>query len=927
MNSIFFSFTKPQYESAITVLKRTCLLARKSAKQRKEKASGQTHSQSIPKRLRLNGANHAEFNFFAIDGTRGSGKSTLAEGIAQIAANLDDYPKLDCDDSIRDEVNQICKELAKDENASWPPSNDPNQFTLATVLPAIHPDMFLSEESEVPDVIFDFIREDLQMMSGGATSEAGPIYRQKFYFEKQQREARERHARNRDGFEQPDAKRAEQLLSELHETIDPAWTYARDIGREMLSRDSVSYREFVVRKGHYSSLASRRQSLWFKFIDDYLDMKRSELLLIYLDDCDLSPSIAANVLENIRVYLSHPRVVILLALDTVEVTRLLRERLYQHSAPMLKFLSVVSPDENLESDSLDANFSRERAELARKLADDLVKDEEQITFYLDKVLPRTNRFETGKPNHQDVDRILFDNVSSNEARDRDLSSSQSRSASLDAFLWRTRYPDCLSNFTLRQLTSIRDLTPPDQKKCTREAIAFGLANYAAVESFKGKTPSDFLPSLVVTFAENGELQFSGFGGPVFGDKFSDCFLFLCDYQRLICPSWTWPTLAFPKRRDIQERFLDARLGFDPAVPLDNHSILLPLNVVSLSDLQFVQVSGLLALTIRQEALKEASTMPVMSARMFQTLSSSINSPQSLEEFLKPKWDRLVNRNEGLLRALRREYFFRSSDLEFSEGQYDRFRSFLLFSAVLFAIREQGLTERELGSSEIPPKVLTQAWTLFQDEPSASQDQVGSRGISYKLLNRLRNFLTAPSTRNSEAAVERLVLALALVETKHTFPPLRDQETRPVTDVVKLEVEPLAEQVLNILSLPFPSESLKQQTTRIDARDAAMFCATLADSWSVFDDCRQRSELKAALFDCLDRCAEHPSIEFLPLVNADTSDYGRFDVLREAIELRLKQRRPARTKKSPVPEAAAKLLGTDYVEATRILDELSKVIEG
>lgn len=166
-------------------------------------------------------------------------------------------------------------------------------------------------------------------------------------------------------------RNAERLELRLYERISTGWHLSRDEGREAILRDSFDYLDFLSRQGSASADSYTRVDQWREFVNDYLDHFDAQLLVVFLDDTDVEPAVTADILHTIRIFLDHPRIVTFLAAHS----RSMRHSLIQRSmADLRNAIETLGSTED--------STPREWRHFTRH----------QIEEYLEKVLPRPNRF-------------------------------------------------------------------------------------------------------------------------------------------------------------------------------------------------------------------------------------------------------------------------------------------------------------------------------------------------------------------------------------------------------------------------------------------------------------------------------------------------------------------------------------------------------
>jgi hypothetical protein len=167
--------------------------------------------------------------------------------------------------------------------------------------------------------------------------------------------------------------RLSKLLNGLRQDIARGWYYANQFGIDTIIRDSVDYDDLVSKFEKESGRAAGRAVAWQAFVYEYLDAIGAETLVVMLDDSDAGPELTADILQSTRMFLSHPRIITVLAgnLDSM------RGSLIQSAMNRLSSAigSLGSPG------SMENRTARDWRRGHRQLVEE----------YLDKVLPPANR--------------------------------------------------------------------------------------------------------------------------------------------------------------------------------------------------------------------------------------------------------------------------------------------------------------------------------------------------------------------------------------------------------------------------------------------------------------------------------------------------------------------------------------------------------
>ena len=187
-------------------------------------------------------------------------------------------------------------------------------------------------------------------------------------------------------------KKLEDLQEQLFERVVSGWYLSRPEGEEALLRESLNIRQYFDVRGKYGGRSFQRVNEWRAFVNDFLDTLGFQTLGIFLDDTDVRPEATADMLNSIRIFFDHPRIITVVAGNI----RSMRESL------LLTGMKDLAP----AIEALDNSSDVEAFEWRRHLR-------QHIEEYLDKVLPRFNRFYLdiktnlrGVPSDEDFNKIL-----------------------------------------------------------------------------------------------------------------------------------------------------------------------------------------------------------------------------------------------------------------------------------------------------------------------------------------------------------------------------------------------------------------------------------------------------------------------------------------------------------------------------------------
>lgn len=163
---------------------------------------------------------------------------------------------------------------------------------------------------------------------------------------------------------------ARQLKDRLVRKISPGWYLSKAEGGDAIIRDSADYFDYLKKMGDAGVMAFGRVNAFRDFVIDYLKFFNAELLAVFFDDTDVSPSVTRDILHTIRIFLDHPRIVTVLA---------------GHLKSMRQSLLWEYMRDIKEPIEAAAETSGTKATEWRQF------QEQQVEEYLEKVLPRQFR--------------------------------------------------------------------------------------------------------------------------------------------------------------------------------------------------------------------------------------------------------------------------------------------------------------------------------------------------------------------------------------------------------------------------------------------------------------------------------------------------------------------------------------------------------
>ena len=229
---------------------------------------------------------------FLLDGVRGSGKTTLALSICRFLDRFAQEQLGKADLSFRsaplkwrdnDNIH-----LVPEEAVDGPPEGHQTARPLDTstgrrasvhCLPLLRPDDMDREES-IMEAVFAKMLEEL-------------------------RQAADTAKRSNDDKRAADANK---LRGELLRKVAKGWYFSQRLGVEALMNDSLSFDEYIERRGNEASQSHDRVRLWRKYVVKYLDFFRAQMLGIFVDDTDIARHLSQDLMHSIRMFFSHERI-------------------------------------------------------------------------------------------------------------------------------------------------------------------------------------------------------------------------------------------------------------------------------------------------------------------------------------------------------------------------------------------------------------------------------------------------------------------------------------------------------------------------------------------------------------------------------------------------------------------------------------------
>ena len=365
---------------------------------------------------------------FCIDGGRGSGKTYTLLSIDHALRQLTEY----LHDRTGDQWTQYFYHEGFDDQLKRGRARlGVPQKSLAHTLKIIFPGDMEGEES-LMEAIFAAMRDNLRAEEESAEDDGR-------------------------------RKKAKELADKLRESVAEGWYFVRRFGHEAIIRDSVDYRDFVERFENESGKSASRIDRWRTFVREYLDFNHAVILVVLLDDSDVQPELAQNILHAIRMFLNHPRVITVLAGNI---------RAMRASLIHLAMRRISSSSGALSAED-------------RRTAQDWRRTERRaIEEYLEKVLPPSQRFFLTSPSLQPPKPSRIQGSLSEKSNQGDFEKiakcklqdiyQRRLTATRDDFL-RTKF-----SLALRREVSFEDRPSPTQRRTIEDFLSWWLFanNYA-----------------------------------------------------------------------------------------------------------------------------------------------------------------------------------------------------------------------------------------------------------------------------------------------------------------------------------------------------------------------------------------------------------------------------------------------------------------
>lgn len=262
---------------------------------------GKLEDMETQARWRSIGARHSRpHNCFVINGGRGSGKTTLLNNLVMRLTNLT-FPGTDISSRQNGVPSRSIKASANEQYAALvlriPMPNDLNEHEapMEAVFAAVH-DRILWEQKEA--------REETEYSRNLKTA-----------------------------------------LDELRKQVLVGWTFSHGDGVQSLVNDALDFNDFVKNRAGCSLHAHLRIESWLGFVDTLLDTLGYELLVLVFDDMDLHPNAGQRIVEDIRQYMVHPRIVTIVATDLERMVDGMIRHALTDNPNLTKVLEAIDNDQ------------------------------------------------------------------------------------------------------------------------------------------------------------------------------------------------------------------------------------------------------------------------------------------------------------------------------------------------------------------------------------------------------------------------------------------------------------------------------------------------------------------------------------------------------------------------------------------------------
>ncbi|RCK29397.1 P-loop NTPase fold protein [Thalassospira lucentensis] len=299
---------------------------------------------------------------FVIDGARGTGKTSLLITLIDLLSsqnmtgqNPDLASFLRVQEDGGDHRNQY--DVKKSVWEKWVPQRvgvgRRVERKVALVLPVIFPHDLRDNESPMEAIfaeIQDVLQRERKKVSSGDTDKQRKI---------------------------------EELIKELQNEVAMGWIFNEPNGSSVLSNDAYDYKDYArlyiksVRQGY------KRIEAWRGFVEKLLDVLGYQILVPSFDDTDLGSTLEKGIVETIRHYLTHPRIVTVMATSFSD---------------LVKRIKIEEIENNQKALTALRNNNLDKYHYANLL-------EERVEQSLEKVFPAVFRTKIGLFSRTNLDEI------------------------------------------------------------------------------------------------------------------------------------------------------------------------------------------------------------------------------------------------------------------------------------------------------------------------------------------------------------------------------------------------------------------------------------------------------------------------------------------------------------------------------------------
>lgn len=260
-------------------------------------------------------------NALVIDGGRGSGKSTTLYLLRSLIADMG-VPY----DNPAERVNKITTSygLSFGTRGSDPERSishflrrfegDMAQMRGAFCVPVMDPSLFEYDGNTLMEQIFAVIRTELEGKRGDAEEyQRGRTGRPGYPDNTNVSDWYGSGYQPASAQPKPQGIDFQALLNTLRDSVERGWIFAQEFAQQVQTRDVASYDDYVYFRAVESGTAATRHQSWSRFVEQMLNALKCRLLVLFFDDFDLTPEHVGEVLKTMRLYLRHPRIIVVIS--------------------------------------------------------------------------------------------------------------------------------------------------------------------------------------------------------------------------------------------------------------------------------------------------------------------------------------------------------------------------------------------------------------------------------------------------------------------------------------------------------------------------------------------------------------------------------------------------------------------------------------